>query len=62
MDVNKKKSEFKKNVEMLKQDIKILNKNIAEFENILESIKTEDDFEKYRDFDIEDGLKYIEIW
>lgn len=62
MDVNQKKSELRKHIEILKQDIEILNKNIIEFENILDSIKTEEDFKRYDDFDIEDGLILIEIY
>lgn len=62
MDVNQKKSELRKHIEILKQDIEKLNKNIIEFENILDSIKTEEDFKRYDDFDIEDGLILIEIY
>ena len=39
----------------------ILKGNIAEFKQILEKIQTEDDIEKYKNFDIEKGLDIIEL-
>ncbi len=46
----------------LKEDISTLNNNISEFEKILDSINSEEDIEKYMYFDIENGLKHIELY
>ena len=62
MDVEAKKQYLRDNIEQLKEEIEILQKNIAEFEQILEKIQTEDDIEKYKDFDIEKGLNIIELF
>ena len=56
------KAETRKNIEELKEDIKILNKNIYEFENALEKINSFDEIEQYKEIDIEKGLKHIEIF
>lgn len=56
------KAEIRKNIEELKEDIKILNKNISEFENVLEKVNSFDEMEQYREMDIEKGLKHIEIF
>lgn len=56
------KAETRKNIEELKEDIKILNKNISEFENALEKINSFDEIEQYEEIDIEKGLKHIEIF
>ena len=62
MDVEAKKQYLRDNIEQLKEEIEILQKNIAEFEQILEKIQTEEDIEKYKDFDIEKGLNIIELF
>ena len=56
------KAETRKNIEELKEDIKILNKNISEFESVLDKVNSFDEIEQYEDVDIEKGLKHIEIF
>ena len=62
MNVEAKKQYLRDNIKQLKEEIEILQKNIAEFEQILENVQTEDDIEKYKDFDIEKGLNIIELY
>ena len=62
MNVEAKKQYLIDNIEQLKEEIEILQKNIAEFEQILDKIQTEDDIEKCKDFDIERGLNIIELF
>ena len=62
MTFDKKKSEIRKNIEELKEDIKILNKNISEFERVLDKVNSFDEMEQYEEMDIEKGLKHIEIF
>lgn len=62
MTFDERKAEIRKNIEELKEDIKILNKNISEFENILEKVNSFDEMEQYKEMDIEKGLKHIEIF
>lgn len=57
-----KESRNKKNIEELKEDIKILNKNISEFERVLDKVNSFDEMEQYEGMDIEKGLKHIEIF
>ena len=56
------KAETRKNIEELKEDIKILNKNISEFESVLDKVNSFDEIKQYEDVDIEKGLKHIEIF
>lgn len=62
MNFDEIKAEIRKNIDELKEDIKILNKNISEFENVLEKVNSFDEMEQYREMDIEKGLKHIEIF
>ena len=64
MDIKERKAKAYEQLAALKEEIKILNANIAEFENILEKINTEEDLEKYSDddFDIEKGLNIIQLF
>ena len=62
MNFDEIKAEIRKNIDELKEDIKILNKNISEFENALEKVNSFDEMEQYREMDIEKGLKHIEIF
>ena len=62
MTFDEKKEEIRKNIEELKEDIKILNKNISEFESVLDKVNSFDEMEQYREMDIEKGLKHIEIF
>ena len=62
MTFDEKKEEIRKNIEELKEDIKILNKNISEFESVLDKINSFDEMEQYKEMDIEKGLKHIEIF
>ena len=62
MTFDEKKKKKKKNIEELKEDIKILNKNISEFESVLDKVNSFDEMEQYEGMDIEKGLKHIEIF
>ena len=62
MTFDERKEEIRKNIEELKEDIKILNKNISEFENVLDKVNSFDEMEQYKETDIEKGLKHIEIF
>ena len=62
MTFDEKKEEIRKNIEELKEDIKILNKNISEFESVLDKVNSFDEMEQYEEMDIEEGLKHIEIF
>ena len=64
MDIKERKAKAYEQLAAIKEEIKILNANIAEFEKILEKINTEEDFEKYSDddFDIEKGLNIIQLF
>lgn len=59
---DEKKEEIRKNIEELKEDIKILNRNISEFESVLDKVNSFDEMEQYKEMDIEKGLKHIEIF
>ena len=56
------KAETRKNIEELKEDIKILNKNISEFESVLDKVNSFDEMKQYEEMDIEKGLKHIELF
>ena len=62
MTFDEKKEEIRKNIEELKEDIKILNRNISEFESVLDKVNSFDEMEQYKEMDIEKGLKHIEIF
>ena len=64
MDIKERKAKAYEQLAALKEEIKILNANIAEFEKVLEKINTEEDIEKYSDddFDIEKGLNIIQLF
>ena len=62
MTFDEKKAEIRKNIEELKEDIKILNKNISEFESVLDKVNSFDEIKQYEDVDIEKGLKHIELF
>ena len=64
MDIKERKSKAYEQLAALKEEIKILNANIAEFEKVLEKINTEEDLEKYSDddLDIEKGLNIIQLF
>ena len=62
MTFDEKKAETRKNIEELKEDIKILNKNISEFESVLDKVNSFDEMEQYKEMDIGKGLKHIEIF
>ena len=62
MTFDEKKAEIRKNIEELKEDIKVLNKNISEFESVLDKVNSIDEMEQYKEMDIEKGLKHIEIF
>ena len=59
MTFDEKKEEIRKNIEELKEDIKILNRNISEFESVLDKVNSFDEMEQYKEMDIEKGLKII---
>lgn len=62
MTFDEKKAEIRKNIEELKEDIKILNKNISEFESVLDKVNSFDEMKQYEEMDIEKGLKHIELF
>ena len=62
MTFDEKKAEIRKNIEELKEDIKVLNKNISEFESVLDKVNSFDEMKQYEEMDIEKGLKHIEIF
>ena len=62
MTFDEKKAEIRKNIEELKEDIKILNKNISEFESVLDKVNSFDEMKQYEEMDIEKDLKHIEIF
>ena len=62
MTFDEKKAEIRKNIEELKEDIKVLNKNISEFESVLDKVNSIDEMEQYKEMDIENGLKHIELF
>ena len=62
MTIKEKKKQSCEYIAQLEEEIEILKINITEFKRILENIQTEDDIEKYKDFDIEKGLNIIELF
>ena len=62
MTFDEKKEEIRKNIEELKEDIKVLNKNISEFESVLDKVNSIDEMKQYEEMDIEKGLKHIELF
>ena len=62
MTFDEKKEEIRKNIEELKEYIKILNKNISEFESVLDKVNSFDEMKQYEEMDIEKGLKHIELF
>ena len=62
MTFDEKKAGIRKNIEELKEDIKVLNKNISEFESVLDKVNSIDEMEQYEEMDIEKGLKHIELF
>ena len=61
MAVEEKKQKWREEIAQVRIEIEILKKNVDEFEQIVNSIKTEEDLEKYKDFDVEKGLEMIEL-
>lgn len=61
MAVEEKKQKWREEIAQVRRESEILKKNVNEFEQIVNSIKTEEDLEKYKDFDIEKGLEMIEL-
>ena len=61
MTIEEKKKQSYDDIAQIEEEIEILKGNIVEFKQILEKIQTEDDIEKYKDFDIEKGLDIIEL-
>ena len=62
MTFDEKKTETRKYIEELKEDIKILNKNISEFESVLDKVNSFDEMKQYEEMDIEKGLKHIVLF
>ena len=62
MNFDEKKAEIRKAIEELKEDIRILNRNISEFESVLDKVNSIDEMEQYKEMDIEKGLKHIELF
>ena len=61
MTFDEKKAEIRKNIEELKEDIKILNKNISEFERVLDKVNSFDEMKQYEEMDIEKRFKTYRI-
>lgn len=61
MTVEEKKQKWYEEIAQVRKEIEILRKNVDEFEQIVNSIKTEEDLEKYKDFDVEKGLEILEL-
>ena len=59
--VEEKKQKWREEIAQVRREIEILKKNVDEFEQIVNSIKTEEDIEKYKNFDVEKGLEMIEL-
>ena len=59
--VEEKKQKWREEIAQVRREIEILKKNVDEFEQIVNSIKTEEDIEKYKNFDVEKGLEIIEL-
>ena len=62
MTFDEKKEEIRKAIEELKEDIQILNRNISEFESVLDKVNSFDEMKQYEEMDIEKGLKHIELF
>ena len=62
MTFDEKKEEIRKAIEELKEDIQILNRNISEFESVLDKLNSFDEMKQYEEMDIEKGLKHIELF
>ena len=52
----------KDELQRLKDDIIVLNSNIDEAEKLIDLVKTKEDLDNLTDFDIEKGLKIIELF
>lgn len=62
MTVEEKKRHFYGQLAQLEEETEILKNNVVELRQILETVQTEEDFERLRDFDIEKGLNMIELF
>ena len=52
----------KDELQRIKDDIRVLNSNIDEAEKLIDQVKTKEDLDNLTDFDIEKGLKIIELF
>ena len=52
----------KDELQRLKDDIRVLKSNIDEAEKLIDLVKTKEDSDNLTDFDIEKGLKIIELF
>ena len=52
----------KDELQRLKDDIRVLNSNIDEAEKLIDQVKTKEDLDNLTNFDIEKGLKIIELF
>ena len=62
MDYKEKLEKLKTAISELKDDISTLNRNIEQFEEIMETINSEEDLQKHSNFDIEHGLNHIRLF
>lgn len=62
MTIEERKQKTYEGLQLLEKDITRLQNNISELKQILEDIHTEEDIEKYNDFDLEKGLDIIELF
>ena len=62
IEIEKLKEMAHDDLVQLKEEIEILQKNITECEKIIDNMQTDEDIEKFRDFDIESGLNIIDLF
>ena len=62
MNIEEKKQDMNCYLEQLEEEIEILKENISEFKEKLEKVRTDNDFEALKYFDMEKGLNIIELF
>lgn len=63
MNIEEAKRNVLENVELLEKDIEILQENICELKELLPTIRTEEDVERFNStFDMGKGLEIIQLF
>ena len=62
MTIEERKQDMNCYLDQLEEEIETLKDNISEFKKKLEKVKTDDDFEMLKYFDMEKGLHMIELF